>query len=77
MRRAPPAADELDRDRAPLHLEGDLRAGAVHDADLMALLDEAEDAVGRLGRDGAADLHDEARDRRCQHGRSLMTGTPR
>ena len=68
-RGAPPAADELDRDRAPLHLERDLRAGAVHDADLVAFLDEAEDPVGRLARDGAADLHDEAGDGRCEQGR--------
>ena len=62
---------------APLHLLRDLRAGAVHDADLVAFLDEAEDAVGRLAGDGAADLHDEAGDRRCEHGGALTSGTPR
>jgi hypothetical protein len=40
----------------------------VDDADLVALLDETENPVGRLGRDGAADLHDKAAGRRCEHG---------
>ena len=30
-----PAADELDRDAGALHLDADLRAGAVDDADLV------------------------------------------
>ena len=42
------------------HLLGDLRAGAVHDDELVALLAQAEDPVDRLGGDGAADLDDEA-----------------
>ena len=32
----------------------------MHDADLVALLAQTEDAIDRLGCDGAADLHDEA-----------------
>jgi hypothetical protein len=51
--------DELHGDPAPLHLLRDLRAGAVHDYDLMALLAESEDPIRRFGGHGPADLHDE------------------
>ena len=50
---------ELHGDPLPLHLLRDLRAGAVHDDHLVALLAEAEDPVGRLGSNRAADFHDE------------------
>ena len=46
---------------------GDLRAGAVHDDDLVTLLGEPEDAARRLAGDRAADLDDER----------LTSGTPR
>jgi len=59
-RRPAATVDELDGDAAADHLLGDLRSGAVHDTDLVALLAQAEDAARRLGRDGAPDLHDEA-----------------
>jgi len=55
---------ELDADAAALHLVGDLRAGAVHDDDLVALLAQAEDPVGRLAGDRAAHLDDETRHER-------------
>ena len=63
-RRAAPAVHELDRDAAPVHLLGDLRAGAVHDDELVALLAQAEDPVDGLGGDRAADLDDEPRHER-------------
>ncbi len=62
-RRAPAALDELDGNAAPLHLLGDLRAGAVHDDDLVTFLGESEDAVCSIAGDGAADLHDQPHDR--------------
>ena len=55
---------ELDRDVAPVHLLRDLRAGAVHDDELVALLTQAEDPVDGLGGDGTAHLHDEPRHER-------------
>ncbi len=58
-RRHAAAADELDRQPEPLHRRGDLRAGAVDDADLV-LARQLEHGRGRLGGDGAADLHDDA-----------------
>ena len=66
-RRAPAALNELDGNPTPVHLLGDLRPGAVHDDDFVALLGEPEDAVGRVAGDGAADLDD----------RRLTTGSPR
>jgi len=44
-----------------VHLFRDLRAGAVHDDELMAFFAQAEDPVDRLCGDRAADLHDQAR----------------
>jgi len=61
LRRPPPPADELDGDAAPLHLLRDLRARAVHDADLVAVFHEPEDAGRALAGDGTADLDDEPR----------------
>ena len=54
-----PPLHELDRDAAPLISVGDLRAGAVHDDHLVALLGEAEDAARRVACDRAADLDDQ------------------
>jgi hypothetical protein len=45
-----PAADELDGDPEALHLLGDLRPGAVNDADVMARVGELQDEPGRLVR---------------------------
>ena len=59
QRRAPAALDELDGNPAPVHLLGDLRAGAVDDDDLVAFLGQSEDAARSVGGDGAADLHDQ------------------
>jgi hypothetical protein len=59
--RAPSAADELHPDAAPRHLLRDLRAGAVHDAHFVALLNETEDAARTLRGNRTADFDDETR----------------
>ncbi|PWQ88684.1 hypothetical protein DKX15_17985, partial [Enterococcus faecium] len=53
-----PAADELDRDPAPLHLRRALRPGAVDDAALV-LLGERQDLSRDTAGDRAADLDDQ------------------
>jgi hypothetical protein len=58
-RRDAPAADELDRESEPLHLLGDLRPGAVNDADAVSCLGELKDQLARLVRDRAAALEDD------------------
>ena len=61
-RRDAAAADELDRQPAPLHLLGDLRPGAVDDdRPRRPLLGEGEHRADRLAADRAAELdHDPA-----------------
>ena len=56
------APDELDGQAAPGHLLGDLRAGAVDDADLVAQGQELADVSRRLVRDGAANFEDDGQD---------------
>ena len=53
--------DERGDDPASLHLRGDLRPGAVHDDDLVALRTQCERLRRRCRRDPAAELeHDPA-----------------
>src|SRR5262249_1657335 len=58
--RHPPAADERDLQPAALHLRRDLRAGAVDDADLVALRVECENVSGRVLGDCPAALEDDS-----------------
>jgi hypothetical protein len=44
-----------------VHLFRDLRAGTVHDDELVPLFAQAEDPVDRLCGDRAADLDDQTR----------------
>ena len=60
-RRHAPPVDEGCLDPAPLHLGGDLRAGAVHDDDVVPLRAERERGRRSLRRHPAAELeHDPA-----------------
>ena len=59
-RRHAPSAHELDGDSEALHLLGDLRPGAVHDADLVAGIGKREDRGGRSAHDSATALDDDA-----------------
>jgi hypothetical protein len=52
-----PAVHEGDGEAAAFQLVGDLRPGAVHDDDVVAL--ELRERRGRVPRDGAADLEDD------------------
>ena len=53
-RRDAPPADELDRTREALHLRGDLRPGAVDDADLVPRWRERMNRGSRVGDRAAA-----------------------